>query len=161
MKTLAILSGLFALGNAHAAGGDAGCGLGSLIFKENTVMSQTAASTTNATFANQFFAITSGTSNCSRNGFALNEKKEIYFAEGNLPQLRLDVARGEGETLSAMADVLGCSKEVAKEFGSTAQAGFEAIFPNAATLPAEFLDNLKSELKKNSSLRDSCQSLRT
>jgi hypothetical protein len=44
-----------------------GCGLGTIVFEgQNGLVSQTFAVTTNGTFGNQTFGITSGTSNCEQ-----------------------------------------------------------------------------------------------
>ena len=47
--------------------GSAGCGLGSLVFKQNDG-TQILAATTNGTFGSQTFGITFGTSNCNSKG---------------------------------------------------------------------------------------------
>ncbi|MBI3557224.1 MAG: DUF3015 family protein, partial [Deltaproteobacteria bacterium] len=107
---------LLGMGSTALAGSDAGCGLGSLIIKKNTVMSQTMASTTNGSFGSQFFGITSGTSNCNPSGFALVEKEQIFYTESNYQHLKVEMAKGEGENLLAFAQVLGCSDKAAPDF---------------------------------------------
>ena len=59
---------LFVAGSAFA-GGNTGCGLGTMIFKDTQNQStfvEVIAVTTNATFGNQTFGITSGTSECTQ-----------------------------------------------------------------------------------------------
>ena len=56
----------------------AGCGLGALVFKENTMGMQILASTTNY-IGMQTFAITSGTSNCSSGGIIKAQHEQAAF----------------------------------------------------------------------------------
>ncbi|HSR11213.1 MAG TPA: DUF3015 family protein, partial [Thermodesulfobacteriota bacterium] len=74
-----------------------GCGLGSIAWEgQNGLMSQTMAATTNGTFGNQTFGITSGTSNCEQyKSFTYNEKVDTFVAE-NMDNLATDIARGQG-----------------------------------------------------------------
>ena len=71
-----------------------GCGLGSIAFEGNDgLISQVSAATTNGTFGNQTFGITSGTSNCEQfKTFASNEKINTFVAE-NMDSLAKDIAR--------------------------------------------------------------------
>ncbi len=154
------LAALLTLGtNAFAMGGDAGCGLGSVIIKKNTVMSQTMASTTNGTFASQFFGITSGTSNCNPSGFALVEKEQIFYAESNYRHLIVEMAKGEGENLLAFAQVLGCSDKAAPDFARMTRQKYEVIFPSQKTTPIEMLESVKKEMLGNPVLAKECRSV--
>ena len=74
-----------------------GCGLGSMLFAEqNGLASQTFAVTTNGTFGNGTFGITSGTSNCDKPAsFSSNQKLQEFVAD-NMDNLARDIARGNG-----------------------------------------------------------------
>ena len=69
-KYLLITIGMLLLSpSAFAAGyGEAGCGLGSLLFGTQSGPIQIFAATTNNSSYNQAFGITSGTSNCDAKG---------------------------------------------------------------------------------------------
>ena len=136
------------------ATGSAGCGLGSLIFKDDTIASQELASTFNASTGTQFFGITTGTSNCSAHGFAFNEKEATMYAEANLPSLKVEMARGQGENLTAFSQVMGCSD--APAFSQMAKAKYQSIFPSNSVDAQQMLSNLKTEIRNDSALKKSC-----
>lgn len=133
--------------------GDAGCGLGSLIIKQNTKVMQVLAATTNGTFGSQTFGITFGTSNCSANGLVQNDKQIQYFVEVNQEELTRDMAQGRGEKISTLAALNGCATpEQIKSFNAKAQASFKTIVPAAKTTAVDFVTNMKS-----ASIADVCQ----
>lgn len=137
---------------AHAMG-DAGCGLGSVVWEQNTKLKQLFASTTNGTFGSQTFGITSGTSNCKAKGLVMLDKEQIYFAEANFQALSIEMAKGTGENLNAFAQVMGCKDGA--EFGAFTKAKYETLFPSNSTTPVQMLDSLKTEMK-SSSLAKNC-----
>lgn len=111
-KNLGLIAGTllsFASFQAHADVGIAGCGLGSIVFKENTKGSQILAATTNGTFGNQTFGITSGTSNCG-SGVAkqVNVQKQKDYIIANLSSLQREAAQGSGDAVNGLASVFGC-----------------------------------------------------
>ncbi len=153
MRSLIILSLTFLTASAFAAG-DAGCGLGSLVIQKNTKLSQSLAITTNGTFSSQLFGITSGTSNCSASGIVYNEKEATSFAEANLPSLKIEMARGQGENLTAFAQTLGCSDPSA--LAEMAKSKYSEIFPTGSTDAHQMLDSVRSEILKNPNLKQAC-----
>jgi len=109
--------------------GPAGCGLGSLIFKPDSGVTQIFASTTNGLFSIQTFGITSGTSNCDVvPGKAASARA---FVEANRTALAKDIARGRGETIASLSELAGCAD--ARNVGRKLQKNFKTIFPNAKT----------------------------
>ncbi len=91
------------LGTAYAAGyGAAGCGLGSMLLGSEKGFVQVFASTTNGTAGSQTFGISSGTSNCGSGG-----KTAVAFIDANKTSLSSDIAKGQGETLDALAEIYG------------------------------------------------------
>ena len=152
LNLLAALTGLFVAANAFGYG-DAGCGLGSMLFEKNTVLSQLAAGTTNGIMMNQWFGMTSGTSNCKTNGFVQVNREQVYFAEANFSNLQSEMAKGQGETLVGFAQVLGCD---AASFSKMTQEKYESIFPSANTTPGEMLFSVKKQIQENKALADSC-----
>lgn len=110
-------------GTAHY--GMAGCGLGSLVFSENG-KEQILAATTNGTFGSQTFGITFGTSNCAENGRMASKEQVQSFIAANQHSLQNDIARGDGETLSGLAQLMGHKDSAA--FNSTLKANYSRIF---------------------------------
>ncbi len=143
--------------SALAAGyGEAGCGLGSVIFGDTPGPVQIFAATTNGTSANQAFGITSGTSNCDASGIILAEKEGDLFAANNFENLEKEMAAGEGEHVSALAGILGCPSEKKATFASYAQQNYQAIFTSAETTPAEMLHAVRTGMTQHPELASSC-----
>jgi len=132
--------------------GDAGCGLGSMLFGAQPGMVQVLAGTTNATFGSQTFGITSGTSNCGTAGAIIQAKE---FVEGNRDALAKDIARGRGETISSLSHLAGCKNSV--QVGRTLQQNYRGIFPSAAVSDQKVGDSVVKLLKKERGL--SCNKL--
>lgn len=130
MKTLIIvLATLGFVASANAANGlkgdgvygVAGCGLGSMVFGKEEGAMQVVAATLNGTGV-QTFGITSGTSNCGRGLFAKAEVNS--FIQSNAIALENDIARGQGETLNTLNNMLGCDAQ----FSGTLQENFKSIY---------------------------------
>lgn len=85
--------------------GMAGCGLGSVVFGDKPGMIQVVAATVNHTAYSQSFGITSGTSNCGEAG---KQARANEFIEVNKVALENDLARGAGESIVALGEVMGC-----------------------------------------------------
>jgi len=105
--------------------GMAGCGLGSIIFGQDPGKVQIIAATTNQTWYNQTFAISSGTSNCQDDAGSHAANLNVYI-EANKLALAKDVSRGGGETLEGLSEILGCKDT--KVLGVRLQKKYQAIF---------------------------------
>ena len=143
-------------GSAFAAGyGDAGCGLGSIVFGNQQGGVQVLASTTNGTGI-QTFGITTGTSNCNPAGLTKLDKEREEFAEKNYPTLVKEMAMGEGENLETLASLYGCSQDSHADFGSLVQENFSNIVKSDSTTSQEMLSSLNSEMAGHTVLSKSC-----
>lgn len=120
------------------ASGPAGCGLGStVIFPDaNQWWQHVLAATTNGTSGNQTFGMTSGTLGCEAANGPL--KLAQAFINENMDQLAADTARGEGETLAALAEVIGVQAQDTAAFNKTMQANFDALFSAEGTSEAAY-----------------------
>jgi len=138
-------------GTATAAKyGMAGCGLGTYVFEGDNTKLQILAATTNGTFGSQTFGITTGTSNCTAGGTALDDKELQMFAEANQKQLSRDMAQGSGEYVTALSSLLGCSD--ANQLASLTQKNYERIVPTAQTTPAQMIQAVKAEVERDPNL---------
>ncbi len=110
-----------------------GCGLGSMIFKKNSVISASSRSITNASFSSQLFGITSGTSGCSQHSIVKNEMAPVYIAEANFDELKKEMALGQGETLAAFHEAFGCEASSLSDFSALVKKNYNTVFeaPNA------------------------------
>jgi hypothetical protein len=152
-----ILMGMVALFSVVTwAAGDAGCGLGSLVMQKNSKVSQILAMTTNGTFSSQLFGITSGTSNCSSNAIVKNKSEAIRYAEANFENLKIDMARGQGESIFSVGSLLGCQGQSLVEFSRMTQKNFSEIVPENAA-PAQVIDALDQKIKNDQNLFSGCQ----
>lgn len=142
-KILGIVTGVVLAGAAHAgAYGDAGCGLGSLVFNDQSGFVQIFAATTNGLSGNQTFGITTGTLNCGGGG---SSPTALNYIEANKAVLANDIARGQGETLAGLSEVLGCKSSV--ELGSQLQKNFNTIFPSQAVDAQAVEGSIKNVIK--------------
>lgn len=138
---------------AKAAGGNkltmSGCGLGYMLFGQENPSNralQVLALTTNASTYTQLFGITSGTSGCTQDGLvALNKELEVY-AEVNLSNLSIEMAKGGGEYVAAFASLLGAKDAAQPALLKFFQERYEVLFPSADTTAAQMLETLKAEL---------------
>lgn len=135
--------------------GAAGCGLGSLVFKEND-KTQILAATTNGTFGTQTFGITSGTSNCASGGVMKSQREQAAFAEVNFSDLKRNMAGGGGEFLMSFATLLGCEDAAKPALAKMTQANYETIVKTDNSSPLEMLSALKTAIKGNAYLAGSC-----
>ena len=110
-----------------------GCGLGSRAWRgEKGRVPQVLAVTTNGTFGNQTFGISSGTSGCDPEGRITGGKETRLFSflENNMEQFALDASRGQGETLATIAGILEVDEN---KVATVAKANFNRLFPTEDT----------------------------
>lgn len=141
---------LFASSTYAANTGMAGCGLGSMAFGNDNGKIQILAATTNGTFGSQTFGITSGTSNCVEGGATASA---MYIAV-NQESLKKDIARGEGETLNGLSQVLKCSDST--KFGNALQKNYTSIFTSKNVNSAEVSTNIHNLIRSNRDLNGVC-----
>src|SRR5690554_1455402 len=136
---------------AFAAPNDAGCGLGSVIFKDqpDTLVSNVLAATTNGTSGNQTFGMTTGTLNCNEQNSLLAMET---FINNNLDSLAMDAARGEGETLDTLAAMWGVNEQDKAKFAQTTKDNYSSIFASDSTTATEVLENLNQVISGDSQL---------
>ncbi len=137
-----------AIGTAAFAGqSNYGCGLGSLIFKGNDgLLSQTLAATTNGSFGNQTFGITTGTSNCQKfSKLASNEKINIFVSE-NMDNLATDIANGRGEYLNTLAVLMEVPEKDRGNFYKKLQNNFVKIYTSKEVSHEQVIKNISALL---------------
>lgn len=125
--------------------GEAGCGLGSVVLGKGG--NQILAATTNGTFFNQTFAISTGTLNCTKDQALASERAAEAFAEANYATLLRQVAAGQGEHLAGFASLAGC--QPAAPVFSRAQAARSQIFVDEKTNAAQVVANFRAVMAAN------------
>jgi len=141
-----------AKGGNHPMGG---CGLGYVLFghEHNTPMRQILAATTNNTYANQTFGMTSGTSGCTDDGAVKFVKEAEVYAEVNLKDLSRDMVAGGGEYLSAFARLVGVNEAKKAAFFAFVRENYATLFPSAETSSVDMLNTLSVQLSSRQDLR--------
>ncbi len=162
MKLFIILSLALLSFNAQAAKksafkreyGLAGCGLGSVIVGKQG--GQVFAATTNGTSYNQSLGITFGTLNCVDGPVAEVAGNLDKFIIANRTSLQIDVVKGQGETLAAVHQILGCQVDETA-FNSTLKSNYKKIFSSQELKANELSDNLINVIQSNDELSKKCQ----
>lgn len=143
-KFLVSMAAVVALSSSAIAGvnNQTGCGLGSLIIKDDsTAIMLALQATTNGTFGNQTFGITSGTLNCKKTQFVMNERAEEFVAS-NMDQLAKEIAVGHGESVDTLAELLEISDKAT--FSASLQANYNSIYASQNATMADVLDNIST-----------------
>ncbi len=139
----------------HAASGDddvGACGLGSAIWAgKSGIAPKVFALTTNG-MASETIAITAGTSGCSQDGVVKANWKLSSFVEDNKAKLARDISRGSGETLDAVAQLIGVTGQDKVAFVQTTRENMARIFPRDETSTKDILAGLRDVLASNDKL---------
>lgn len=147
VASLMIAGAAFAAGQAHQ---NVGCGLGTLLFKnnaDNSTILQTFQATTNGIYGNQTFGVTTGTSDCVQPKNFVSNQQLNEFMVANMDNLARDIAQGRGETLDAFAELMGVPTDKRPEFYSQLQSGFTKIFTAPGVQMASVMDNISTVSK--------------
>ncbi|BCR03438.1 hypothetical protein DESUT3_05070 [Desulfuromonas versatilis] len=147
MKKILFLTSALALvvaGSAFAgqAAKNTGCGLGTVLWgdkADGSILSQSLQATTNGTFGNQTFGITSGTLGCDQPESLAQSDKLFEFAAGNLDNLARDIARGSGESLDTLAELMAVPQGQRVVFNASLQQNFDEIFATGDETPGTVL----------------------
>jgi hypothetical protein len=151
MRKLLIAIAFLAFGSAHAASyGVAGCGLGSLVFKNEKGPVQILAATTNGTFGSQTFGITTGTSNCNDGANLIKA-----YIETNHDAIKTAAARGQGEVLVGLANVYHCNN--AEALSSALRTNYKNVFNSDSAVKTQ--SGIESVIRMTPELNATCGNL--
>lgn len=155
-RTLWLAAGALVLSiGAQAAGqNDAGCGLGSMVFKEQKPVHQIVASALNQ-LASQSFGITTGTMGCTSGGLIKSSKEREVFVATNMKALERELASGQGQYASSLAALSGCGAK-SDAFLTMSKARYEKLFPSERTEAIELIENLDKEIAADAVLSKAC-----
>lgn len=121
-----------------------GCGIGTMALGQNeaTVLSQLAATFLNGICGNQTFGITSGTLDCAPASSVVSNERVKEFINDNMDQLAMDIAIGEGETLSSLADLMEVPAGDRIALYEKLQQNFDRLYTSYDITSEEFTANL-------------------
>jgi Protein of unknown function (DUF3015) len=127
------------------ADNEAGCGLGTQIMEgKDGIVFHVLAATTNGTFGNQTFGMTSGTLGCDASGKVTASADLRDFASANLDQLSVEMATGEGEALTALATLYGIEAADRDAFYGLAKSNYTTIISSDEVTAGEVLASIHS-----------------
>ena len=137
---LSTLAALALTTSAMAANSQTGCGLGSVIIKDDSSALMLALqATTNGTSGNQTFGITTGTLGCKKTKIVMNERAAEFVAS-NMDTLAKEISVGHGESVDTLAELLNV--EDTATFAATLQANYNSIYASQKVEMADVLDNI-------------------
>ena len=131
--------------------GVGGCGLGSLLFGAKPGIIQAFAATTNGSSYNQTFGILFGTLNCE---IPESGMQAAIYIENNREVVIKEAARGSGETLIGLANILKCSNQAA--FNNGMQSHFEKVFVDSNNAYSN-VKSIYEVINTDEQLKSSCQ----
>jgi len=153
MLSVSVLFGMQA-GLAMATNPDTGpgCGLGKILWADNThqknIAPQVMMATTNGTGMNTF-AISSGTSGCTNDGKIMAEHKATVFAATNFENLSQEMAQGRGEHLASLATLMGVPANHQGEFFSMTQNQYTALIREGEASPVAMVKVINDAIAKH------------
>jgi len=122
-----------------------GCGLGKKLWEgwkgQKQIAPQSFMASTNVT-GSYSFAISSGTSGCSNDGRIWNSERASLFIEINYASLTEDMARGQGEHLTALTVLLGVPSDQQQMFNTLVQERYRELIGSGVTSPSALIKAL-------------------
>lgn len=144
------IAGTLIMGASTLAFAQPGCGVGAMIWKgQSGIAPHVLAATTNGTFGNQTFGMTTGTLGCQTSE---SVQSMAMYMESNIDKVARDMSRGAGENLDTLAVLLGVDEADRDAFRKTLQDNFATIFPSSETTSGEAVDAIVALLEKDQSL---------
>lgn len=145
MKKLLLSTALLGVSTfalADAPGGP-NCGWGNLLLQgQSGLVSHMLAGTTNGTSGNATFGMTFGTNGCSVDGALTYGGDSLVWFDNVLDEYSTDVAQGQGETLNAVAVMIGVEQQDREQFGKLMHENFANLFPNTNVSSQDVLDSM-------------------
>ncbi len=139
-------------GSSARGDGAGGCGWGSYLFNGNSgVGAHVLAVTTNGSFGNNTFGLSSGTNGCDANQAIKYKGGQIYMS-ANMTKLAEDMSRGQGETLAGLAETLGIADPDKPLFYSQVKNHFADIYPHESVSGVEAMNALIVVMKSDPAL---------
>ncbi|HBY84466.1 MAG TPA: hypothetical protein DEO86_01190 [Colwellia sp.] len=154
MKKLLIASTLLISTSALAdAPGGQTCGWGNMLFAgQSGTPSHVLAVTTNGSTGNNTFGMSFGTNGCSTKGTLTYGGKEMIDVSMIMDEFSEDVARGDGEALTAVAVSLGVAEADRDLFKSTLHNNFNTLFPSEEATTEHVVSSMFTLMKNDENL---------
>lgn len=148
-----LVAALIAAPGGVAMAHDTGCGAGTILWEgQSGVAAEVLAVTTNGTFGNQTFGISSGSLGCTQGGVVRVAARIPMYASANMDRIAADMAAGHGESLAALAELYGIPASDRQAFYDTTRAHFGDIFARENVTVGQMLQSLESVMSNNDQL---------
>jgi len=145
-----LIAGALLMGASTLTFAQPGCGVGAMIWKgQSGIAPHVLAATTNGTFGNQTFGMTTGTLGCQTSA---SVQSMAMYMDSNIDKVARDMSRGDGENLDTLAVLLGVDEADRDSFRNVLQDNFAAIFPSSETTSGEAVDAIVALLEKDEKL---------
>lgn len=145
-----LIAGAILLSASSVAFAQPGCGVGAMIWKEQSgIAPHVLAATTNASFGNQTFGMTTGTLGCQTNQ---SVQSMAMYMDSNIDKVARDMSRGTGENLETLAVLLGVEEADRGDFRALMQDNFASIFPSSDTTSDQAVNAIVALLEKHENL---------
>jgi hypothetical protein len=137
---VAAMLGLSTSAMAEAPGGP-NCGWGNMLLEgQSGLGAHIVASIINGTSGNATFGMTTGTNGCSSSGTLTYGGKSLIGAV--MDEFGEDVARGDGEALTAVAVAMGIPEQDRPLFKAVMHDNFATLFPSADVTAEQVSDTI-------------------
>lgn len=144
-----LIAGAILLGASSMAFAQPGCGVGAMIWKgQSGIAPHVLAATTNGTFGNQTFGMSTGTLGCDTNEAV---QSMAMYMDSNIDKIARDMSRGEGENLDTLAVLLNVEQKDRAEFRKLLQDNFATVFPSSDTTSDEAVSAIVTLLESHQS----------
>ena len=131
----------------------AGCGLGQQVWAgKSGLAAHVMAATTNGTSINQWFGLTFDSLGCNANGVVTAAYQRNIYVAGNLDNIARDAARGGGDHLRSLAQLMEITEEDQPAFFAVTQAHYDSLFGATQVDAQEWLASLDEALLTEPSL---------
>ena len=98
----------------------------------------------------------SSTGPCSAIGMIQEDKKKLYVAQ-NLDNLKIDIAKGQGEYLNAYACLSGCDQKTQNELARLFQKNFTEIYGGGPEKePRAIYESMEKVMKSDPVISSGC-----
>lgn len=146
-----LIAGAVLLGASSMAFAQPGCGVGAMIFKgQSGIAPHVLAATTNGSFGNQTFGMTTGTLGCNTNEPV---QSMAMYMNSNIDKVARDMSRGQGENLDTLAVLMGVQKQDRATFDKVMQAHFKTVFPTDHTTSEQAAQAIIDVMKSDKTLQ--------
>mgnify|MGYP001824203065 CR=1 FL=1 len=128
-----------------------GCGWGSMLMDgKSGVGPNVLAATTNGTFGNQTFGLTSGTAGCDASQTV--HRAAADFLDDNMEKVARDMSTGQGESLGTLANLMGVQEQDKDRFFSVTHDNFSTIFSSDSVSSVDVMASLQEVMMQDATL---------